>query len=117
MVISDSVQEETAFLHLGRALWAILGGSSYAYLLFENGTILTTITSTTSIHKGKAIATINANKYLRYCYICYMSRGRYTYFQKGYRAHDGVKLRQNSIYNKLVHTTGVLATSGPHING
>ena len=37
--------------------------SSYAYLLFKNGTILTTITSTTSIHKGKATtATINAKK-------------------------------------------------------
>ena len=37
--------------------------SSYAYLLFKNGTILTTITSTTSIHKGKATtATINAKR-------------------------------------------------------
>jgi len=37
--------------------------SSYAYLLFKNGTILTTITSTTSIHKGKATsATINGEK-------------------------------------------------------
>ena len=37
--------------------------SSYAYLLFKNGNILTTITSTTSIHKGKATtATISAKK-------------------------------------------------------
>ena len=39
--------------------------TSYAYLLFKNGTILTTITSTTSIHKGKATtATLNAKKHL-----------------------------------------------------
>ena len=37
--------------------------SSYAYLLIKNGTSLTTITSTTSIHKGKATtATINTKK-------------------------------------------------------
>ena len=37
--------------------------SSYAYIFFQNGTILTTITSTTSIHKGKATtATINVQK-------------------------------------------------------
>ena len=37
--------------------------SSYAYLLFENGIILTTITSTASMHKAKATtATINAKK-------------------------------------------------------
>ena len=37
--------------------------SSYAYLLFKHCTILTTINSTTSIHKGKAtVATINAKK-------------------------------------------------------
>ena len=37
--------------------------SSYDYLLFKNGTILTTITSITYIHKGKATtATINAKK-------------------------------------------------------
>ena len=37
--------------------------SSYAYLLLKNCTMLTTITSTTSIHKGKATtATINAKK-------------------------------------------------------
>ena len=35
----------------------------YVYLLFKNGTILSTITSTASTHKGKAItATINAKK-------------------------------------------------------
>ena len=33
-------------------------GSSYAYLLFKNGNIITTITSTKSIHRGKA-ATAN----------------------------------------------------------
>ena len=37
--------------------------SSYANIFFKNGTILTTTTSTTSIHKGKATtATINAKK-------------------------------------------------------
>ena len=39
--------------------------SSYAYLFLKSGTILTTITSTTSIHKGKATTvTINAKKHL-----------------------------------------------------
>ena len=37
--------------------------ASYANLIFNNGTILTTITSTSSIHKGKATkATINDKK-------------------------------------------------------
>ena len=37
--------------------------SSYAYLVFKNGTILTTITYTTSINKGKpTTATINTKK-------------------------------------------------------
>ena len=41
--------------------------SSYAYLLFKNRTILTTITSTATIHKGNAITGIvNAKKHLHY---------------------------------------------------
>ena len=37
--------------------------SSYAYLLLKNGTVLTAITSTITIHKGKpTTATINAKK-------------------------------------------------------
>ena len=40
-------------------------GASYAYFLFKNGTILTPIIFTTSIHKVKATtATINAKKHL-----------------------------------------------------
>ena len=47
----------------GEALWAILGSHPMPTSCFKNGTILTTITSTTSIHKGKATtATINAKK-------------------------------------------------------
>ena len=53
--------------------------SSYAYLLFKHCTILTTITSTTLIHKGKTTtATINAKKkHLSFVLACYMQRVRY----------------------------------------
>ena len=55
--------------------------SSYAYLLFKNGTILITITSTTSIHKGKATtATINAKKNIYIIFACYVQRVRYLRF-------------------------------------
>ena len=91
--------------------------SSYAYLLFKNGTILIIITSTTSIHKGKATnATVNAQKKHYVIFACYIHWGRNFHFQKGYRAHSGVKLGQNSISNPLVHTTSVVAAAGPHIN-
>ena len=43
--------------------------SSYAYLMFKNGTILTIITSNTYIHKGKATtATIDGKK--KSTYLC-----------------------------------------------
>ena len=55
--------------------------SSYANLLFKNGTILTTITSTISIHEGKATtATINAKKNFYLIFACYIRRGRYIRF-------------------------------------
>ena len=55
--------------------------SSYAYLLFKNGTILTTIPSTTSMHKGKATtATINAKKNIYIISACYIQRERYLRF-------------------------------------
>ena len=55
--------------------------SSYAYLLFENCTILTTITSTTFIHKGKATtATINAKKSVYIIFACCIQSGRYFRF-------------------------------------
>ena len=45
--------------------------SSYAYLLFNNGTILTTITSTTSIQKEKATtATIKGKKNIYIIFAC-----------------------------------------------
>ena len=51
--------------------------SSYAYLLFKNGTILTTINSTTYILKGKATtATIDAKKNIYIIFACYIQRGR-----------------------------------------
>ena len=55
--------------------------SSYAYLLFQNCTILTTTTSTMSIHKGKATtATINTKNNIYIIFACYIQRGRYFRF-------------------------------------
>ena len=55
--------------------------SPYAYLLFKHCTILTTITFTTSIHKGKATtATINAKKNIYIIFACYIQRVRYLRF-------------------------------------
>ena len=49
--------------------------SSYAYLLFKNATILTTITSITSLHKRKATtASINAKKNIYVIFACYIQR-------------------------------------------
>ena len=54
--------------------------SSYTYLLYKNGTILTTITSTKSIHKGNvATATIKA-KIISTFFACYIQRVRYLRF-------------------------------------
>ena len=50
--------------------------SSYAYLLFKSGIILTTITSTSSIHKGKTTtATINAKKSALFLPVTYKGEG------------------------------------------
>ena len=47
--------------------------SCYAYLMFKNGTILTTIISTTSIHIKKATtATINAKQNIYLIFACYI---------------------------------------------
>ena len=55
--------------------------TSDAYLLFKNGTILNTITSTKSIHKEKSTtATINAKKNIYIIFACYVQRVGYLRF-------------------------------------
>ena len=81
--------------------------SCYVYLLFKNDTI----TSTTSIHKGNSrTATIDAKKNLHYLGLLHPER-KLSPVLKGLESSFW-----GSISNKLVQTTGVVATSVPHIN-
>ena len=55
--------------------------SSYAHLLFENCTILSTITSITCIPKGKATtASINTKNNIYVIFACYIQKGWYFRF-------------------------------------
>ena len=82
---------------------------------FKNGTILSTNTYTTSINKGKATtATINAKKHL--CYFCLLHpKGKGSPLLKGLESSFWGQIGVELNSNPLVHNTGVVAASRPHI--
>ena len=83
-------------------------GSSYANLMFENGIILTTITTTRTTTAPTTHTIITEKNHL--CYFCLSTMVKVS------QLFAGVKLWSNLISNPLVHITGVVAASRPHIS-